>query len=263
MFRYGATPPSWSRFAGTSRRIGATCFRVGSDVAVIGGRFHILPPMPSFVRLAGTVSAALGITVAAATVAVANIDPASDVLLQQDTFVTYDPVCNQLKAALKASTKEVRASGYPVKVAVIAASSDLGGAPEYFDHPSAYAKFLGSELATVSSHANRKVTGLHLLVVMPAGLAFFGGTPEANDVTSRISTPEHFDANALTRVAIKAVPQIATAAGHPTPPVKIASGCSHSTNALVLFVVPIALLVVAGLAIRFAQRDRKAPAPRP
>jgi hypothetical protein len=219
--------------------------------------------MRSFVRLAGTVSAALGITVTAGTVAIANIDPASDVLLQQDTFITYEPVCNQVKTALKASTKRARAAGYPIKVAVIAASSDLGGAPEYFDHPSAYARFLGSELETLSSHTKRKVKDVHLLVVMPAGLALFGGTPEATNVASKISTPEHFDANAVARIAVGAVPKIATAAGHPTAPVKIASGCSHSSNALVLFVVPIALLVVAGVAIRFAQRDRKAPTGRP
>jgi len=215
--------------------------------------------MASFCRVAATVSAALGITVAAVTVAIANTDPASDVLLQQDTFVTYQSVCSEIKTALKASTKKARASGYPIKVAVIAASSDLGGAPEYFDHPSAYSKFLGSELATISSHANRKVNGLHLLVVMPAGLALLHGTPEATAATRRIVTPQHFDGNTLARIAVKAVPRIATAAGHPTESVKIASGCSHSSNTLALFVVPIALLVLAGLAIRLAQRDRKTP----
>jgi hypothetical protein len=218
--------------------------------------------MSSFGRAAAVVSAALGITVGAVTAAVANIDPASDVLLQQDTFMTYTPVCTEVKAALKASTKNARASGYPIKVAVIAASSDLGGAPEYFDHPSSYAKFLGSELATASSPSSRKVADLHLLVVMPAGLDLFQGTPAATEAARRISTPQHFDANALARIAVDAVPKIATAGGHPTPAVKIASGCSHSSDTVVLFVVPIALLVLAGLAIRFVQRGRRGQAER-
>jgi hypothetical protein len=220
--------------------------------------------MKSFARLAVTTCVALGIPVAATTVAIANIDPASDVLLQQDTFVTYEQVCTQVKTALEESTKNARASGYPIKVAVIAASSDLGGAPEYFDRPSAYAKFLGSELGTANPHANRNVKDVHLLVVMPAGLALLRGTPEATDAARGISTPEHFDANALTRIAVKAVPQIATAAGHPTESAEIASGCSHSSsNTLVLFAVPIGLLVLAGLAIRLAQRDRQAPTEGP
>jgi hypothetical protein len=185
-------------------------------------------------------------------IAVGDVDPASDVLLQQDWFVPYQPqVCTQLKDGLASATRRASDAGYHVKVAVIGSQTDLGAAPQFFGHPAPYADFLGRELGSFSAHSKRKVTNVPLLVVMPQGFALWPRNPRVSGALKGIAISRSADPNTLTRAAVTAVPRLASAAGHPVPAVSIASGCSHKSNTLLLFVVPIALLVLAGLLVRF------------
>ena len=95
-------------------------------------------------RMVRTVALAGACVAVAAGVASADIDPASDVLLQQDFYLPYQPpVCTEEKAALQSATGKAKAAGYQLKVAVIASQTDLGGAPEFFGEPTAYRSFSG------------------------------------------------------------------------------------------------------------------------
>src|SRR3954464_8290388 len=79
--------------------------------------------------------------------ALADGDPASDVLLLQDSYLPYSPeVPKPVTDALNRTLKQVRAKGYPLKVAVIASKQDLGAVPQFFGRPQPYATFLESEI---------------------------------------------------------------------------------------------------------------------
>src|SRR5690242_2731200 len=79
--------------------------------------------------------------------ALADADPASDTLYTQFLFLPYKAkVSPPVEARLRAAIAKARALGRPVKVALIAAPSDLGGVPQLFGNPLYYARFLGAEL---------------------------------------------------------------------------------------------------------------------
>jgi hypothetical protein len=215
-------------------------------------------------RLSGLLLAGLAVAaILAQTVGIAlgDGDPASDVLLQQDVFLPYQPqVCKQVKTALDTATRRSSAAGYPVKVAVIGSISDLGSVPQFFGRPSEYADFLGQELSSFSTHLKKRVAGVPLLVAMPQGLALTHADPPTNDVVKQIKVSSDADPNALARAAVKAVPAIATAAGHPIQPVKVESGCTHKQSTVLLFTIPILLILVAGLLVHF-RRPSSEPSP--
>jgi cytochrome oxidase Cu insertion factor (SCO1/SenC/PrrC family)/thiol-disulfide isomerase/thioredoxin len=126
----------------------------------IGGRMH---PMRRWMRRCAVVLAAVIVTVGATTAAAhADGDPGSDVLVFQDLFVAADagvPVAQQ--AQLGNLLQEAARSGFPVRVAIIAAQSDLGAVTALWRQPQAYARFLGIELSLAYKQ--------RLLVVMPNG----------------------------------------------------------------------------------------------
>jgi len=99
--------------------------------------------------------------------ALADGDPASDVLYVQDVFLPYPPPPKATVAALKRSVAAAYAKRYRVKVAVIASASDLGAVPELFNKPKAYAKFLGQEISPIFVGP--------LVIVMPAGFGVYDG----------------------------------------------------------------------------------------
>jgi hypothetical protein len=98
--------------------------------------------------------------------ALADGDPASDVLVYQNLFVAADanmPVAEQ--AELGNLLTSAAGSGFPVRVAVIAQPDDLGAITALWDKPASYARFLGIELSLI-------YTG-RLLIVMPDGFGFY------------------------------------------------------------------------------------------
>jgi hypothetical protein len=203
--------------------------------------------MRSWRKLA-VVVLAVAATGAGATVARADVDPASDVLFLQDIFLPYQPkVCSQLTDALRKLTATSRKEGYPVKVAVIGSARDLGGAPQLFGKPQEYAKFLRGELAPYSNYHSEPV-----LTVMPGGFGLAGASAKEQRALAEVSVPSDADPTQLARAVFEAIPKLAVAVGHPVQPPKVASGCSKdSGNSLVLiFIAPVALLLVAGLLLR-------------
>jgi hypothetical protein len=190
-----------------------------------------------------------------------DVDPASDVLLVQDFFLPYQPqVCSEVKGALVETIKRSRGAGYPVKVALISDPADLGAAPQFFGRPPAYAKFLGRELALYGHGVSHRSRISPLVVVMPQGWGFNEVDPRPASAAERVRIPQNAGPNGLARVAIGALPRLARAAGHPVRTVAIPSGCSHSggSNA-VLFLAPIAVVVLGGLLVSLWLRGRSRP----
>jgi hypothetical protein len=122
-----------------------------------------------------TAAVALALVAAAATLAglyapaaLADGDPASDVLVYQPVFFPYSPAPHAQQQELTGLVKSANQQGYGIRVAVIQSPRDLGSVPTLFEHPpSVYAKFLSSELASI--WRNR------VLVVMPSGYGLAQG----------------------------------------------------------------------------------------
>jgi hypothetical protein len=206
---------------------------------------------------------ALAIALTGAPAALADGDPASDALPAQDAFYPYTPqVSKPLVTALAALLKQVRAAGFPMKVALIESPGDLGSYPTLFNSPQRYADLLASELPT---QAGRNAAGaVHLLVVMPGG---FGGEHLGAGV-NRALDPVNIDVAAssdgLARAAIEAVARLATVNGHRTAvpavagdPAPAGPGGGSGTSAWV-FIGPLAALVLAAAGAAVVLRRRRA-----
>jgi len=181
----------------------------------------------------------------------ADGDPASDVLLAQDVFYPYQPkVSSTLEAALEKTLRAAaRTAGLHLKVAIIGTAEELGLVPNFFDHPQAYAQFLDREISFNQPQ--------QLLVVMPAG---FGAMPASlAGGLARVPVEERQHSNGLTRSAILAVVALARYQGHPIAAPSISpSSSSGSPPASLVFGLPAALLVLAGLAMMRHSRSRPA-----
>jgi hypothetical protein len=120
------------------------------------------------IRLA-TLSLLVALLVASlgATVALADGDPASDYLIGQQVFLSYDAkVPKAAQQKLLAAVRSANAQEFRVRVALIWSSYDLGSVPELFRKPHYYARFLDTE----DSYWFKRTT--HLVVVMPNGLGY-------------------------------------------------------------------------------------------
>lgn len=139
----------------------------------------------------------------------ADGDPASDVLAQQSLFLPADAGLNAAgQAQLSALVQAAARSHYPVKVAVIASSTDLGSVTELWNQPQVYARFLGEELSLLA--------GGRLVVVMPAGVGVttIGPNAGAEQQPPPAVAGLHSSAAAgLGTVAMTAVQRLAAAAG--------------------------------------------------
>ena len=100
-----------------------------------------------------------------ASVARADGDPGSDVLVYQNLFFGTDAGLSvQQQAELGAMFKAAAGAGFPVRVAIIASPFDLGAVTGLWRQPRTYARFLGYELSLAYKQ--------RLLVVMPNGFGF-------------------------------------------------------------------------------------------
>jgi hypothetical protein len=221
-------------------------------------------------RRTALLAAALALTVAPS--ALADGDPASDVLPSQDAFYPYTPpVSKPLVTALDKLLKQLRTAGFPMKVALIASAGDLGSYPQLFNSPQRYTDLLASELPA-NPHGSVKEQ-LRLLVLMPGGI---GGENLGDNVDAALA-PVKIDPDAqsdgLARAALTAVARIATANGHKTaiPPEASASagkagdkgGGGTSPVLFIVLGVVIAGLLAAILVIRRRADSEMRPAEGP
>jgi len=190
-------------------------------------------------RLAALVAVLALITAGAAR---ADADPASDTLYSGRVFLPLSAkVSPRLAKELDAVTLEAERAGRPVRVALIASKTDLGGVPQLFGRVAYYARFLSSELQYL-------YPGL-VLIVMPQGAAL--GERARNVANSDVINAKvgaGADGLALTAIAL-----VRKVAGVGRPPDK-----SSGIPVYVWIGVGLALVVLAGAAVALARRSRTA-----
>jgi hypothetical protein len=197
----------------------------------------------------------------------ADGDPASDYLVSQQVFLSYNakippPLQRELLAAVASANK----NGYPIRVALIWSSYDLGSVPELFGKPKTYARFLDAEDSKCwwggSCGSGRFKTTTRLLVVMPNGLGFAqwkhspaGGyrTLAGIKVTRTPAGLATAATNAVVKLAAAAGVRVSTSGG--SAPAGQSSGGGTSRIEIILAVVAALLL---GVAARLLIRRRAA-----
>jgi hypothetical protein len=208
--------------------------------------------------------------IVAAPPAKADGDPASDYLVAQQVFLSYDakiptPVEHKLLSAVASANK----NGFPVRVALIWSSYDLGSVPELFGKPRTYARFLDAEDSKCwwggSCGSGRFKTTTRLLVVMPNGLGFaqWRHAPAAGYRTLAGIKVERTPGG-LAGAATTAVVKLASAAGVRTSTrggssTSVSGSGSSGTSRTEILVAVIAALLLgaaASLVIRRRARSR-------
>jgi len=169
--------------------------------------------------------------------ALADGDPASDVLVPPDVrvYMTNGATDGQLEKTVQSTADAVSDAGLPIKVAIIGNKSDLGAVPQLWAKPQTYARFLGAELRFVFKDT--------LLIVMPQGFGINGPypLPRALAALSGIDPRKDTTPQGLTGSADAALRALAKADGK-----KIAG--SGGGGGLPLPLIAAGVMVVAGLA---------------
>jgi hypothetical protein len=176
----------------------------------------------------------------AATPARADGDPASDVLATQQLFLPQDAAASPAQQVqLGALLQEAVHSGYPIRVAVIASSTDLGSVTGLWSQPQTYARFLGQELGLVYHGP--------LLVVMPNGFGLYHIPHPATAERALAGGPS--PRGGIGAAAIAAVHELAAAAGHP---VALPSGAPTNADTTSGSPIPTIVFVTGAILIALA-----------
>jgi hypothetical protein len=171
------------------------------------------------------------------TPALADGDPASDVLATQQLFLPQDaampPGQQQQLARL---LQEAARSGYPIRVALIASATDLGSVTELWRQPQNYAKFLGQELSLVYRGP--------LLVVMPNGFGLYNfSRPPAAEAAALATANLRAG---LGPAALDATRSLAAAAGHPlTLPTAGTTSAAGGGSAIAWIALAVGAILIA------------------
>ncbi len=190
--------------------------------------------------------------------AIADGDPASDVLINDAAFYPYAPnvVDMSLKQALNGQLKAAKAAGFELKVALIAATADLGSVAQLFTDPQKYADLLTAE---ISFNTKPRV-----LVVLPSGLGGNNLGDKAGPALSAVTVDADAGGDGLARTAMRAIGALARANGTPVATPAQASGTGRvgdksdgGGTPIVVFVVPVLLvaLLAGGAALHDRRRD--------
>jgi hypothetical protein len=192
----------------------------------------------------------------AAPSALANGDPASDELIANQVYIGPEvPISNGDRDALTKTVAAANERGYPIRVALIPFTSDLGSAISLWGQPQNYAKFLGSELAFVYTKP--------LLIAMPSGFGFYHrNNPVAKEerVLARVragKTP-----SALTQSTAEAVRKLAAAKGVDVPAHSSGGGHDWRDRAIIAAVGLVVVGLIAALVVLRLSRGRREAQPQ-
>ena len=197
----------------------------------------------------------------AAGTARADGDPASDVLLSDNVFLSYQsPYGSAEGRALEALAKEAKQQHFPMRVAVITQIADLGAIGGLYGKAQRYADFLASEITFVYRGT--------LIVAMngkPGGFGVHGpgATPAARRALARMKLPStSVTAAELARLAATAMQRVAAASGHHlAAPSAAATKKKTSTRLLDLFLIAALALAALGGGATLLARWLRGPAP--
>jgi hypothetical protein len=191
--------------------------------------------------------------------ALADGDPASDVLIVQKLFYPY--YSNTPKASveqLKTTVADANKKGFPIRVAVITSPYDLGAVSALWEKPQPYARFLSLELAFAFKGP--------LLIVSPKGYGYVDRTKPVPAKLALVRTVPLGKGNeGLVASADKAVRALAAKAGvELPPPAPKSSGSDSSTDTIVIAVAAaLAALLVAAVEVFRRRRRRRRGSPTP
>jgi hypothetical protein len=184
--------------------------------------------------------------------ALADADPASDILLGSPAFFPYQPpVSSSLQNQLIQELRALKQKGLNLKVAIIESRIDLGAIPNMFGHPQTYAEFLDREISFNQPQP--------LLVVMPNGFGLsHAGSASA---LSGVVINRAGRSDGLTQTASLAVQRIARqagkviGAGRRSP----SGGSGSGTSPVITFAAPALVVVLGALAATRLHRRRPDP----
>jgi hypothetical protein len=187
--------------------------------------------------------------------AAADGDPASDVLASQSLFLPQDAGTSftqqsELQALLSAAAR----SGYPIRVALIASSADMGSVTVLWHQPQTYSRFLGQELSFAYHGA--------LLVVMPNGSSVTQvapGAPTGPGAATAVAAPA--GVQGMAAVAASEVRSLAAAAGHTLPATVATLAPKAGSGDPVAWIVFVLGAVLVGLAWTVSLRLRPLGSP--
>ena len=179
-------------------------------------------------------------------IARAHGDPASEVLLSDNVFLSYEsPYGSSEGRALEALTAEAKRQSFPVKVAVITQRSDLGPDTDLYGRVQAYAVHLAMDLT--SSYVGTLVVAMN---GRPGGFAVQGpgATPAARRALARMKLPRTpLTAAELAKLAAVAAQRVAAASGHHLAVPKAATTKKSSPHLLDIFLIAALGLAALGL----------------
>jgi hypothetical protein len=206
--------------------------------------------MKAIAAFTAAVAASLVMALVWSPAARADADPASDVLIGASVFYPYgEPVAASLQRALNAETAAAARAGFPIKVALIDAPTDLGALPSLFGKPQQYASFLDQEFGFLSKPHPP------LLVVMPNGYGVSGLPPAATAAARSLPKLSGTRSDDLARGAIAAVPKLAAATGRRVVRVSADSGPGGGGGRVFAIVwLALAAVGVAGAVIGVRRR---------
>ena len=193
---------------------------------------------------------AVATALAAAPIAQADGDPASDYLYTQQVFIPFDlEAPSAAQSALRRTVAGANRSGFRIRVAIIGSAYDLGAVPSLWKKPRTYARFLGQELVFLYKQ--------RLLVVMPDGFGFSWPRHDVRSAYALLDTiPIDRTGAGLVAAAQTATTRLAAAAGvqvEPAKPPKSTAGRDR-----LIIVLGTVAIVVAALLVRALLRRRRA-----
>jgi hypothetical protein len=185
----------------------------------------------------------------------ANGDPASDVLITNQVYIGPEVSLSQSdRDALTHTVAAANERGYPIRVALIPFTADLGTAVSLWGHPQDYAKFLGSELAFVYTKP--------LLITMPSGFGIYHrNRPVAKEQRVLARVPPGKTPTAVAQSTTKAVRALAAANGVALPAYS-AGGSDWRDRATIAALGLAVVALIAALAVRRLRRGRREAQPQ-
>jgi hypothetical protein len=179
----------------------------------------------------------------------ADGDPASDVLLRENVFYPYsDPVSPNLQKTLDAETVAAGHAHFPIKVALIQSSTDLGAVPSMFGRPQTYADFLEQEVAAGARQP--------LLVVMPKGYGVQGIGAGSAALAGSLVRPTGDQSDDLAGAAIAAIEALAARSGHRIDPSPSSSAVAGGRPSATLELAALGAAAIAAVGALIAIRAR-------
>jgi hypothetical protein len=155
--------------------------------------------------------------------ALAHGDPTSHYLERENFLTTYaSPPASTAERRLRGLLEAAAASGYPIKVSLIASDGDTGGDTAPLEHTQWYAERVGEQLEAI------RPLRAPVLVVTPHVIGVGGNqlrdgrlqridAAGARALVRGVPVARRADGTALARSAMAAVRRIARAGGHPLP----------------------------------------------